>query len=78
MLGAIGESDASRSDVITKMFASEVSDGLLGSFTFSANGDPAGASGAVVAINIAKAGDTFVSAKVVSPKPETVAAANGQ
>jgi len=77
MLGAIGESDASRSDVITKMFATTVDNGLLGSFTFSANGDPAGASGAVVAINISKAGDTFVSAKVVSPKPETVAAANG-
>ena len=78
LLGAIGESDASRSDVIAKMFAAKVDNGLLGSFTFSDIGDPAGASGAVVAINIAKAGDTFVSAKVVSPKPATVAAANGK
>ncbi len=78
LLGAIGDSDASRTDVIAKMFASTVKDGLLGSFTFSPNGDPAGASGAVVAINIAKAGDEFVSESVVSPKPETVAAANGE
>ncbi len=78
LLGAIADSDASRSDVIAKMFASTVKDGLLGSFTFSANGDPAGASGAVVAINIAKAGDEFVSESVVSPKPATVAAANGE
>ena len=39
---AIGASDGSRSDVISKMFASEVQNGLLGSFKFSANGDPEG------------------------------------
>ncbi len=64
--------------MISKLFASTVTNGLLGSFSFNENGDPAGASGAVVAINIAKAGKTFVSAEVVSPAPETVAAANGE
>ena len=32
MLDAIGASDGSRSDVITKMFATKVQNGLLGSF----------------------------------------------
>ena len=42
MLDAIGASDGSRSDVITKMFATTVDNGLLGSFTFNENGDPQG------------------------------------
>ena len=50
MLDAIGGSDGSRGEVITKMFETKVDNGLLGSFTFNENGDPAGASGAVVAI----------------------------
>ena len=78
LLDSIGASDGSRSDVISKLFAATVTNGLLGSFSFNENGDPADASGAVVAINIAKAGKTFVSAAVVSPAPETVAAANGE
>ena len=78
MLDAIAASDGSRSDVISKLFATTVTNGLLGSFTFNPNGDPAGAKGAVVAINVEKAGDTFVSESVISPKPATVAAANGE
>ncbi len=77
LLGAIGDSDASRADVISKMFAAKVDNGLLGSFSFSPNGDPSGASGAVVAINIGKAGATFESAAVISPKQATIDAANG-
>jgi branched-chain amino acid transport system substrate-binding protein len=77
LLNAIGVSDGSRGDVITKMFASSVKDGLLGSFTFNKNGDPAKASGAVVAFNIAKGADVFKSQVVISPKPETVVAASG-
>ena len=46
LLDAIGASDASRSDVISKLFATTVTNGLLGSFSFNENGDPAGASGA--------------------------------
>ena len=39
-LDAIAASDGSRSDVISKLFASDVQDGLLGSFTFNEDGDP--------------------------------------
>ena len=68
MLDAIGASDGSRSDVISKMFATDVQNGLLGSFKFSANGDPTAASGAVVAITVYKATDKLVTDKVISPK----------
>ena len=78
MLNAIGASDGSRSDVISKMFASDVKNGLLGSFKFSANGDPQEASGAVVAITVYKATDKLVTDKVISPKQSTVDAALGQ
>ena len=44
-LDAIAASDGSRSDVISKLFASDVKDGLLGSFTFSADGDPVASAG---------------------------------
>ena len=43
MLDAIAASDGSRSDVISKLFASDVQDGLLGTFTFSEDGDPVAA-----------------------------------
>ena len=46
MLDAIGDSDGSRADIIAKMFATDVQDGLLGTFTFSEDGDPSNASGA--------------------------------
>ena len=67
MLDAIAASDGSRSDVISKLFASDVKDGLLGSFTFNEDGDPvasaaasAGANApATVAITIYKAEDTL-------------------
>ena len=78
MLDAIGASDGSRSDVISKMFASDVQNGLLGSFKFNANGDPQEASGAVVAITVYKATDKLVTDKVISPKQSTVDAALGQ
>jgi branched-chain amino acid transport system substrate-binding protein len=79
MLDAIGASDGSRSDVIKQMFATKVQNGLLGSFTFNANGDPQGASGAVVAITVYVAKDNkLTTAKVISPKQSTVDAALGQ
>jgi branched-chain amino acid transport system substrate-binding protein len=78
MLNAIGESDGSRSDVISKMFAQKVQNGLLGSFNFSADGDPEGASGAVVAITIYKATDKLVTDAVISPSQATVNAALGK
>jgi branched-chain amino acid transport system substrate-binding protein len=75
MLDAIAASDGTRSDVIEKMFATEVTDGLLGSFTFNENGDPQDATGAVVGFTIYKATDKLETFKAISPNPEVVEAA---
>ena len=63
--------------MIAKLFETNVTDGLLGSFKFDANGDPEDASGAVVGFTIYVATDELTTETVVSPKPETVAAAGG-
>jgi branched-chain amino acid transport system substrate-binding protein len=75
MFDAIGNSDGSRADIIAKMFETEVTDGLLGSFGINDNGDPENASGAVVGFTIYVATDKLETSKVISPKPETVTAA---
>ena len=78
LLDAIAASDGTRADVITKLFETEVTDGLLGSFKLDENGDPEDASGAVVGFTIYEATDELTTKATVSPKPETVAAASGQ
>ena len=75
VLDAIADSDGSRSDVIAKMFATEVTDGLLGSFNFNENGDPTNASGAVVGFTMYVATDKLETEDNFAPKPETVQAA---
>jgi branched-chain amino acid transport system substrate-binding protein len=75
LLDAIENSDGTRSDVIAKMFATEVTDGLLGSFKFNENGDPEDAEGAVVGFTVYVATDKLETAKAISPAPEVVAAA---
>jgi branched-chain amino acid transport system substrate-binding protein len=75
LLGAIGDSDGTRSDVISKMFATTVTNGLLGSFSFDENGDPKDASGAVVGFTIYKAADKLETVLALSPNPATVKAA---
>jgi branched-chain amino acid transport system substrate-binding protein len=75
VLDAIAASDGSRSDVIAKMFATEVTDGLLGTFGFNENGDPTNASGAVVGFTMYVATDKLETSDNFSPKPETVEAA---
>jgi branched-chain amino acid transport system substrate-binding protein len=77
LLTAIGASDGTRSDVIAKLFETNVTDGLLGSFKIDENGDPENASGAVVGFTFYKATDELVTDTVISPKPEVVAAAGG-
>ena len=52
---------ASRSDVITKLFETKVTDGLLGSFKIDENGDPEDASGAVVGFTIYMATDELTT-----------------
>jgi hypothetical protein len=59
------------------MFETEVTDGLLGSFTIDENGDPANAEGAVVGFTIYRATDELTTETTVSPKAETVTAAAG-
>jgi branched-chain amino acid transport system substrate-binding protein len=78
MLDAIAASDGTRADVITKLFETKVTDGLLGTFTINENGDPANASGAIVGFTIYKATDQLTTETTVSPKPETVKAAGAQ
>jgi branched-chain amino acid transport system substrate-binding protein len=75
LFNAIENSDGTRTDVISKMFATEVTDGLLGSFKFNENGDPEDAEGAVVGFTIYVATDQLETAKALSPSPEVVAAA---
>ena len=77
-LDAIAASDGSRSDVISKLFASDVKDGLLGSFTFSADGDPVASSGATVAITVYKASTKLLPVTTIAPKQSTVDAALGK
>jgi branched-chain amino acid transport system substrate-binding protein len=77
MLDAIAASDGTRADVITKLFETNVTDGLLGSFKIDDNGDPEDASGAVVGFTFYVATDELTTKTVVSPSPETVAAAGG-
>ena len=45
LLDAIEKSDGSRAQVITNVFGTHVTDGLIGSFSFNKNGDLSGATG---------------------------------
>jgi branched-chain amino acid transport system substrate-binding protein len=76
LLDAIGESDGSRADIIAKMFATQVTDGLLGTYEFNENGDPAvGAEGNVVGFTMYVATDKLETEDTFAPSGETVAAA---
>jgi branched-chain amino acid transport system substrate-binding protein len=77
-LDAIAASDGSRSDVISKLFASDVKNGLLGSFTFNSDGDPVASSGATVAVTIYKATSKLEADTTIAPKQTTVDAALGK
>lgn len=75
LLDAIAASDGTRASVIEEMFATQVTDGLLGTFSFNENGDPQDASGAVVGFTMYVATDELTTEDSFSPKPETVEAA---
>ena len=51
LLDAIEKSDGSRAEVITNVFNTHVTDGLIGSFSFNKNGDLSGATGAVARVH---------------------------
>jgi branched-chain amino acid transport system substrate-binding protein len=78
LFDAIENSDGTREDVIAKLFETNVTDGLLGTFKIDENGDPEEASGAVVGFTVYVATDELTTETTVSPKPETVAAAGGK
>ncbi|HEU4448936.1 MAG TPA: branched-chain amino acid ABC transporter substrate-binding protein [Gaiellaceae bacterium] len=77
LLDAIAASDYTRQSVIEQMFQVEVEDGFLGSFSFSENGDPELASGAVVGFTIYRGEEELEVETVISPQAENVEAAGG-
>ena len=78
MLDAIANSDGTRADIISQMFDTDVQEGLLGTFTFSEDGDPVGEGGATTAIVIYKATTKLETQTTINPKQETVDAALGK
>ena len=78
LLGAIGKSDGTRSDVISKVFATKVNDGLIGSFEFNKNGDLSGAKGAAVLFTIYTGTNHLKTILTTAPDPKLVAAARAE
>ena len=77
ILDAIAASDYTRAGVIEAMFDVTVEDGFLGSFSFSENGDPELAEGAVVGFSIFRGEEELEVETVLSPQAENVEAAKG-
>ena len=77
LLDAIAESDGTRESVIENLFNTEVSNGYLGTFEINENGDPSGASGAVVGFTVYRATTKLETERSISPKDENVEAARG-
>jgi branched-chain amino acid transport system substrate-binding protein len=75
LVGAIGKSDGTRSDVIDKVFATKVNNGLIGSFSFNKNGDLSGAKGAAVLFTIYTGTNHLTTLLTTAPDPTLVAAA---
>jgi branched-chain amino acid transport system substrate-binding protein len=75
LLGAIEKSDGSRSDVISKVYATKVNDGLIGSFSFNKNGDLSGAKGAAVLFTIYTGQNHLQTLLTTAPDPKLVDAA---
>ena len=81
MLDAIAASDGTRSDVTSKLFATNVDNGLLGSFSFNQDGDPVGKVGQTsvgTQYTIYKATTKLETETTIIPKVSTVAAALGK
>jgi branched-chain amino acid transport system substrate-binding protein len=77
MLSAISKSDGSRSSVISETYKTKVNNGLIGSFSFNANGDLSGATGASVlyTIYIGKGNNLVTFVNGVGPVPSLTQAA---
>ena len=77
LLDAIANSDYTRASVIEQMFAVQVTGGFLGDFSFSPDGDPTLASGAVIGFTIFRGEDQLEVETVFSPQEDVVNAARG-
>jgi branched-chain amino acid transport system substrate-binding protein len=77
VMDAIAASDGTRPSVIENIFATEVSGGYLGDFTFNENGDPTLASGAVIGFTIYRGEEELEVETVFAPQEENVDAARG-
>jgi len=77
LLSAIENSDGTRQGIIQQLFQTKVSGGYLGNFDINENGDPSGASGAVVGFTVYKATTKLETQTTISPKDENVQAARG-
>jgi branched-chain amino acid transport system substrate-binding protein len=75
LLDAIADSDASRAEVIEKVFATKVTDGLIGDFEFNENGDLSGAKGAAVLFTIYNGTTKLNTLLTTGPDPKLVTAA---
>lgn len=77
MLDAISKSDGSRSSVISGVFKTKVTNGLIGSFNFNKNGDLSGATGASVlfTIYVGKGNNLVTDVNGVAPVANLVQAA---
>ena len=80
LLDAIARSDGTRASVVRELFETRVTDGLLGSFGFDANGDISESPVTIVRIQRAGSGNTIQSVegarveRVERPSPDLVAA----
>ena len=75
LLNAIEKSDGTRSDVLAKVYATKVTNGLIGDFQFNENGDLSGAKGAAVLFTIYKGTNKLNTLLTTAPEPPLVAAA---
>jgi len=78
LVDAIGKSDGTRSDVISKVYATKVNNGLIGSFSFNKNGDLSGAKGAAVLFTIYTGTNHLKTILTTAPDQKLVAAARAE
>ena len=76
LLDAIEKSDGSRAEVITNVFDTHVTDGLIGSFSFNKNGDLSGATGPSLEFTVYDGkNNTLNTIKTTTPPTNLVQAA---
>ena len=74
LLDAIAASNGTRTNVTRRLFATTVTDGLLGSFGFDQNGDLANARGAIAGFTVYRVATTLQAERTVFPGSKPVAA----